>query len=58
MQDEKALADARNAIKENAAKMDSEAKKVDGFERDLRKEEKALEEICESLKGMFMQICR
>jgi structural maintenance of chromosome 4 len=51
-QDENARNDALRAIQENAARMKSEKKKADQFEEELQREEKALEGIRDSLKGM------
>ena len=53
-QDENARNDALRAIKENAAKTKSEKKKADQFEEDLQKEEKVLEGIRDSLKGIIL----
>ena len=51
-QDENARNDALRAIQENAARMKSEKKKADQFEEELQREEKVLEGIRDSLKGM------
>ena len=55
-QDENARSDALRAIQENAAKTKSEKKKADQFEEDLQKEEKVLEGIRDSLKGIILFI--
>jgi structural maintenance of chromosome 4 len=51
-QDENARNDALRGIQDNAAKMKSEKKKADQFEEELQREEKVLEGIRDSLKGM------
>ena len=53
-QDENARGDALRAIQENAARTKSEKKKADQFEEDLQKEEKVLEGIHDSLKGIIL----
>jgi structural maintenance of chromosome 4 len=55
-QDENARNDALRAIQDNAAKMKSERKKADQFEEELQREEKALEGIRDSLKGMGFSV--
>ena len=51
LQEEHSHAETERSIEENEAKAVREAKKVQDHEKALAKEEKALEEIQESLKG-------
>jgi structural maintenance of chromosome 4 len=51
-QDENARNDAIRSIQENTAKMKSEKKKADQYEEELQREEKVLEGIRDSLKGI------
>ena len=52
MQDENARNDALRSIQENTAKVKNEKKKADQYEEELLREEKVLEGIRDSLKGM------
>lgn len=52
LQDENARNDSLRSIKENTAKVKSEKKKADQYEEELQREEKVLEGIRDSLKGI------
>ena len=51
-QDENARNDALRSIQENTAKVKNEKKKADQYEEELQREEKVLEGIRDSLKGI------
>lgn len=52
LQDENARNDALRSIQENTAKEKNEKKKADQYEEELQREEKVLEGIRDSLKGI------
>ncbi len=52
LQDENACNNALRSIQENAAEVKSEKKKADRYEEELQREEKVLEGVRNSLKGM------
>jgi hypothetical protein len=52
LQDENTRNDALRSIQENTAKMKNEKKKADQYEDELQREEKVLEGIRDSLKGI------
>jgi structural maintenance of chromosome 4 len=52
LQDENARNDALRSIQENTAKVKNEKKKADQYEEELQREEKVLEGIRDSLKGI------
>ena len=58
LQDEKARNDALRSVQENTAKVKSEKKKADQYEEELQREEKVLEGIRDSLKGIDLPILR
>jgi hypothetical protein len=45
------LNEANRSIEDNTLKMESETEKVEELETDLRREEKVLEDIMDSIKG-------
>ena len=54
MKDEHNKATAERAISDNTDKIERERKKLANFEEELSKEEKVLEQIRDSLKGMVV----